>query len=197
MVRIHLFRLGAVPPRVVQTIASGIDRYLGAVAITHSDILDPDAAFDLGRGQYHATHLLERLEAHCPGQRVLGLTEVDLFIPIFTFVFGQARLCGPGAILSLRRLSPTFYGLPDNPERTLQRAVTETIHELGHTFNLRHCPDYACVMHASRLADDIDLKSPSFCIQCARSLYLQQLQPKTNKKTGEEILTRVEHQPKN
>ncbi len=184
MVCLHLLRLGAVPIKTVQIIAEGVEFYLGVTPIIHPDILDPDRAFDLDRGQYHATRLLENLEAfhQSPHERVLGLTEVDLFIPILTFVFGEARLNNPCALLSLRRLSPQFYGLPNNPNQTLHRAIVEAIHELGHTFGLLHCSDYRCVMHASRLADDIDLKGPGFCAECARHLQSQKLSPRITAK---------------
>jgi len=180
MVRIHLLRLGAVPSDAVRAIADGIEYLMGVPAITHPCILDPEPAFDADRGQYHATRLLERLETcpHTPDDRLLGLTQVDLFIPILTFVFGEARLNQPIAVLSLRRLCPTFYGLPQNPALMRNRALVETVHELGHTFGLLHCSDYRCAMHASRMADDIDLKGPGFCADCANLLRPHDLAPR-------------------
>ena len=135
----------------------------------HGEVLDPDFAFDAGRGQYWSTEILKRLETVRPegADRVLGITEVDLFIPILTFVFGEAFLNRPLAVISLHRLDTRFYGLPEDPELVLQRAQKEAVHELGHTFGLIHCPDYTCVMHASRVADEIDLKGNGFCTECA------------------------------
>ena len=51
----------------------------------------------------------------------LGLTEQDLAIPIFTFVFGRARSGGWAAVVSLARLDPTFYGLPSDEDELIRR----------------------------------------------------------------------------
>lgn len=176
---VHLILLGQVSAEAFGQIAQGIESGLGICVHHHLPIPIPETAYDITRKQYHATRLLEHIESYpFPHQdQVLGLTQVDLFIPILTFVFGQARLNKPSAILSLCRLSPQFYGLPQNNAHTTQRATVEALHELGHTFGLPHCHHYPCAMHASRTADDIDLKSPSFCTACAQQLQRQNLSP--------------------
>jgi archaemetzincin len=129
----------------------------------------PDVAFDAQRGQFYSTLLLERLESMygAESDRILGITQVDLFIPIFTYVFGEALLGRPPAIISLHRLCPTFYGLPIDRKLLLNRAATEAAHELGHTCGLVHCGDYNCAMHVSHAAEEVDLKGPGFCRRCA------------------------------
>ena len=168
MGRIHLVRVGAVSTEMVKAIGHGIGETLGCLIKIHCEVLCPDFAFDARRSQYHSTEILTRLETLYPGLNdpILGIAEVDLFIPILTFVFGEAFLGRPPAVISLHRLHPQFYGLPDDSQQVLQRAQTESVHELGHTFGLIHCPNYACVMHASRVADEIDLKGPGFCPAC-------------------------------
>ena len=47
--------------------------------------------------------------------RLLGITGLDLYIPILTFVFGEAQMGGPCAIVSYHRLAQEFYGLPARP----------------------------------------------------------------------------------
>ena len=91
--------------------------------------------------------------------KVLGIAEVDLFIPILTFVFGEAQLDGPGAIVSMHRLNNKFYGMPENNALLVQRIVKESIHELGHTFGLLHCSSPGCVLNSSTYVEDIDQKS--------------------------------------
>jgi len=106
-----------------------------------------------------------------PGaDKYLAVIDLDLFIPILTFVFGEAQLDGPMAIVSTFRLHPEFYGLPKNDSLVLQRLEKESIHELGHTFGLRHCPDYQCVMTASTDVEEIDLKGVEFCPDCQVAL---------------------------
>ncbi len=124
------------------------------------------------REQYHATLILAELLRHLPpgGGRIVGITDVDLYIPVLTFVFGQAQLGGPAAVVSVLRLHEEFYGLPPHPGRLVDRAVKEVVHEVGHGLGLVHCPDYACVMSSSTYVEDVDLKAESFCPSCRELL---------------------------
>ena len=128
---------------------------------------DLSFAFDQGRNQYHSTLILEELTNRAPASavKVLAITDVDLFIPIMTYVYGEAQLNGKACIISTSRLKK---GLPliDTQEAFLARVFKEAIHELGHTFNLLHCPDYACIMHYCRSEDDVDRKSEELCRYC-------------------------------
>lgn len=98
--------------------------------------------------------------------RLLGVTLVDLYIPILTFVFGEAQLQGSCALVSAHRLRQEFYGLPAHPSLFADRLLKEAVHELGHTLTLPHCDDYQCVMASSHGVEWIDLKSASFCNPC-------------------------------
>ncbi len=104
----------------------------------------------------------------CGETRLLGVSELDLFVPVLTFVFGEAQLQGPCALISLHRLREEFYGLPARPDLLLERAIKEAVHELGHTFGLRHCPNWSCVMASTHAVERLDLKSAEFCASCAR-----------------------------
>ena len=134
--------------------------------------VDHRVAFDPQRGQYNSTILLRELLDVLPSRetKVVGITSLDLFIPVLTYVFGEAQLDGHVAIASTHRLRNEFYGLPPDPGAVLQRLEKEVVHELGHTFNLTHCADYRCVMHASTFVEDIDLKGADFCRACRRTL---------------------------
>jgi archaemetzincin len=140
---------------------------------------DPERAFDASRGQYHSTILLQCLLGEPPARsaRVLGVTDVDLFIPVLTYVFGEAQLRGTAAVVSSRRLQNEAYGLPPDDARMLARLKKEAVHELGHTYGLLHCHDAQCVMHASTYVEEIDLKSDAFCHACARLIDLSQPAP--------------------
>lgn len=129
---------------------------------------DPEKSFHAGRGQYDALGLLRQLLEGLPedADRVLAMTGVDLFIPVLTYVFGEAQLDGPTSILSARRLAPQAYGLPADPARFGQRLLTESVHELGHTFGLPHCTTPGCAMHGATYVEEIDLKGPVLCDGC-------------------------------
>jgi archaemetzincin len=132
---------------------------------------DPEEAFDPARGQYDSRTLLALLlERHPRSARVLGITDVDLFIPALTYVFGEAQLGGRAAVVSCYRLAPERYGLPPNEARLQARLTKEAIHELGHTVELLHCSDARCVMASSPAVEGIDLKSSRFCGRCRRQL---------------------------
>lgn len=135
-------------------------------------VLEASFAFDGPRGQYHATAILGRLQAAVAepaGARLLGVTELDLYVPVLTFVFGEAQLDGRCALVSLHRLREEFYGLPPRPDLLAERAAKEAVHEVGHTLGLRHCPDWRCVMSSTHAVERLDLKSVRFCPRCERS----------------------------
>ncbi|MBL8228323.1 MAG: hypothetical protein JNL98_07595 [Bryobacterales bacterium] len=128
--------------------------------------IDPNFAYDAVRNQHHATAILRRLSHFGKEGRVLGVATVDLYVPIFTFVFGEAQLAGPAALISRYRLLQQHYGLPHDPELTADRLLKEALHELGHTFGLRHCHDWSCPMASSTSVERLDLKKSSLCAAC-------------------------------
>jgi archaemetzincin len=132
---------------------------------------DPELAYDPSRGQYNSRLLLAQLFRQHPAPRkVLGVTDADLFIPVLTFVFGEAQLDGRVALVSSHRLAAERYGLPADPALLQARLAKEAVHELGHTFGLVHCSDGRCVMASSQEVTGIDLKGAGFCLYCAGAL---------------------------
>ncbi len=130
--------------------------------------LDISFAFDPMRGQYHSTSILERLAASSNGGRILGVAPCDLYVPVLTFVFGEAQLEGGCAVVSTARLREEFYGLPPREDLLHERLVKEAVHELGHTLGLRHCENWQCVMASSYAVERIDVKDAEFCAPCRR-----------------------------
>ena len=125
-------------------------------------------SFDRERNQYHSTTILERLADRAPiqGIKVLAITHLDLFIPILTHVYGEAQLGGKGCIVSTYRLKEGLS--PLSGHKTFERRlVKEAIHELGHTFGLRHCKESTCIMHYCRSLRDVDGKSDNLCRYCS------------------------------
>lgn len=131
-----------------------------------------DFAFDEGRRQYGSIGVLEMLSRECPADawKLLAITARDLFIPVLTFVFGQAQLGGRVAVISLARLDQQFYGLQPNREVLLERAHKEALHELGHAFGLVHCANRSCAMSLATNVRQIDLKQAEYCAACAANL---------------------------
>ena len=135
--------------------------------------------FDPSRVQYNSSLILRQLITKPPlnAEKILGVLDVDLFIPILTFVFGEAQLKGIGAVVSTHRLHNRFYGLPENRELTTDRLLKEAVHELGHTYGLIHCQQANCVMNSSTYVENIDQKSAEFCSLCQKSMKLEKNGP--------------------
>ena len=138
-----------------------------------------DVAYDPSRDQYNSRRLLDLLRAMLPAgaERLLGVTNLDLFVPVLTFVFGEAQLQGPVAVVSTFRLDNRFYGLEEDGGLLQARLVKEAVHELGHTYGLLHCYDPLCVMCSSTYVEQIDLKRKSFCMDCAPELLAPSVLP--------------------
>jgi len=134
--------------------------------IDFSDYYDP------ARRQYNGNKLLKEVDTMYSSDslKTVGLFNVDLFIPILTYIFGQAYLNGSTGIVSFYRLSNERYGMGGDEEILLNRVAKEVIHELGHTFGLIHCHNPNCVMQSSTYVEDLDQKSSSLCIKCRNDL---------------------------
>ena len=98
--------------------------------------------------------------------KVLAITQLDLYSPIFSYLYGEAQLKGTAALMSLFRLRQEFYRQPTDRDIFLSRCEKEALHEIGHTFGLMHCKDKNCVMYPSSTINDTDTKSNSFCLSC-------------------------------
>jgi len=134
--------------------------------------LSLEYAYEPKRKQYLASPLLATLRSFSmePGDRCLGIVDVDLYTPGLNLIFGEADISSGVAIISLYRLRQERYGLPQDEGLFQGRAIKEAVHELGHTYHLSHCGDIRCVMHFSNSLADTDIKSASFCPKCQRRL---------------------------
>jgi archaemetzincin len=140
----------------------------------HYPVIFKEYDFDISnfyypaRRQYDANSLLKVVsEMSYPGSfKKIGLFRVDLFIPILTYIFGQAILNGDSGIVSLYRLRNELYGLKQSKTILNERLRKVIIHEIGHMFGLIHCQNPVCVMRSSTYVEDIDQKNQNLCIKC-------------------------------
>jgi archaemetzincin len=137
----------------------------------HHDIA---SHFEPARKQYNANRLLQIVHAEyaTEGIKTMGLFRVDLFIPILTYIFGQAQYKGNAGIASVFRLRNEQYGMKGNDQLLYERFRKVVIHELGHTFGLIHCHVPICVMRPGTYVEDIDQKKQLFCNKCKDELEL-------------------------
>lgn len=170
---LHIAAVGAFPHD--QLLGPAV-RYLSGVFGSPARIgrlqVDHGKAFDPARNQYNSSIiLLDVLLASPPDAlRILAVTDLDICVPVLTFLFGEAQYKGKAAIVSTHRLREEFYGLPPDPQRLQERFLKEAVHELGHTYGLGHCASARCVMNASTRVEQIDDKSLLFCGKCLLQL---------------------------
>ncbi len=190
MLTVELMALGQPAAAWLPGLAEALRHAVGWRCVLAPDVLDPGFAYLPARGQFSSSAILQHLEeryALAPasslcqdgpgatqvetlrhsGRALLGVTDVDLALPIFTFVFGEAIDGGACAVISGHRLRQEFYGLPADPALFDQRLLKMALHEVGHTRGLRHCASWECVMATSYSIERLDLKSAVFCPSCA------------------------------
>jgi len=169
---IQLLPFGPAAAETLSELRAGLEREFSVPCEILAPEPEPVFAFNLTRQQYSSTEILAAmLKRNTPPKwRLLGVTPLDLYIPILTFVFGEAQLPGTCAVISSHRLTQEFYGLPADPKLQHQRLLKEAVHELGHTLNLSHCEDYQCAMAPSHGVEWIDLKSSRYCRDCSSAV---------------------------
>jgi len=160
--------IGFVEEDILTCIAHCIDTQCGTGCIIADTAQCPYHAYNRERDQYNSKLILPYLLKCCPHEalRIIGVTYLDLYVPIFKYIFGLAQMGGKCSVISLFRLRPQFYDLPPDPGLFMSRVKKTALHELGHCFGLTHCRDRRCVMYSSSLIKDTDRKGFAFCPTC-------------------------------
>jgi archaemetzincin len=168
MKKLQLLPLGAVDARLLDWLRQALQEKFQVQAEILAPALDISFALHSERQQYHSSEILAAMQSYKQRDtwKLLGISGQDLYIPILTFVFGEAQVGGTAAIVSYHRLRQDFYGLPEDLDVLANRLLIESVHELGHTLHLKHCDDYRCAMAPSHAVEWIDLKDSGYCESC-------------------------------
>jgi archaemetzincin len=169
---IYLVAIGDVPAKALEWIESATAEWFPFPIRRLPALSIPESAYDAKRGRYQSVEIMKMLAQHAPrdASRILGVTDVDLAIPMLSFLFGQAQFDGPIAVVSLCRLHQEFYGLPAQENLLRERTVKEVLHELGHTFGLVHCSEPSCAMSLATHIELVDAKAEQYCARCGLQL---------------------------
>jgi archaemetzincin len=169
---ITLISFGYFEKGLLELIVDDVEREFSVPVKSREGYLDLSEYYDPARKQYNGNDLLKEIELRFATEntKTLGLFNVDLFIPILTYIFGQAFLNGRSGIASIYRLSNERYGIKKDQSVFVDRIRKEVIHELGHTFGLFHCSNPTCVMRSSTYVEDIDQKEHLLCHKCKAEL---------------------------
>jgi archaemetzincin len=165
-VRITLRPLGSIAGETMDELKSKVEGIFHCPVGIEADLNDLSDAYNPERKQYLSSVLLAALGKSGRDERIVGVADVDLYVPRLNFVFGEADITSGTAVVSLYRLRPQYYGSAPDEVLFVERGTKEIVHELGHTFALKHCPDARCVMHFSNSLADTDIKGAHFCSKC-------------------------------
>ncbi len=165
---LHLLPLDGLEPPLAEEIAARLSRRLSAACRILRSGGGPQPTRLPGRDQLDADALLAALEALpiADDAVLVGLTTLDIALPIFTFVFGRARQGARAALVSLARLDAGFYSLPSDPDLLARRTTDEIVHELGHLASLAHCQNASCLMSFAGSVEKVDVRGSAFCDGC-------------------------------
>lgn len=167
---ITVLPIGPVKDKVIQNIGCSIENTFKLPCIIGEQVPVPDIAYDSSRCQYNSRVILELLTSMFPESnysKILGITHVDIFIPVMKYVFGLSVVGGRCAVISLFR----FNEVSSKEDILIERAIKTAIHELAHTFGMIHCRVKKCVMYPSTVIKDTDNKDSRFCMNCKNLLY--------------------------
>jgi archaemetzincin len=152
--------IGDAPPTTIEKLGPILRETFDADIVAAPAVALPASSWSASRKQYSSTKLLDALASikRPEWERLLGIADVDLYVPDLNFVFGEADPRRGVAVFSLARLRA-------GAGETLlaRRAATEAVHELGHTYGLSHCDEPTCVMWFSNTLSESDRKGTKFC----------------------------------
>jgi archaemetzincin len=168
---IILVPIGEVDKKVIEVLKNDLKKALNRQIFIGKEMPEPHYAFNKQRRQYLSTSILMALmkqKEYSTYEKILGIVDHDLYVPDLNFVFGEASQ--KAAVISITRLRQEFYNLPQEQTLFYRRALTEAVHELGHTYGLGHCGSPRCVMFFSNSLMDTDRKGLEFCPKCGGKL---------------------------
>jgi archaemetzincin len=172
MQNLYVIPLEISDSELIQKIVLELKKFFGIEVLTAEIKLDLKESYSFDRNQYHSTKIISNampLTKNLNGKIIL-IVEFDLFVPIFTYVFGEAQLNGKHSVISLCRLHEEFYTGRTDDQLLFTRTMKEVLHELGHNFGLHHCKNWDCVMHSSTSVEEVDIKGNFYCNNCWKDL---------------------------
>ena len=170
--KIGILRIGKVDSTVISSIQENLNMTFpkSKCTLIPKTLPIPEEALNNTRQQYSSNNILRKIRTYAEKDKttdkILGIANIDIFVPNLSFVFGEAECPGNAALISLWRLRPEFYKQPTNIELFEARSTKEAVHELGHTLGLRHCSNPFCVMYFSNSIFETDRKQSLFCNKC-------------------------------
>lgn len=182
---IGLRNLGCFPPILRDSIAAAIGQCYGLEVVALPEQPLPEAYFNDEKGpRYFADSLLKFLDRGLPPEVdcCIGFTMADIYTadkdesgqvrrPASRYanwgIFGLGETPGRCCVISIARLRAGEAAL------LRERAIKVSLHEVGHTMGLPHCPNTACLMTgAAGKLSTVDRTERKLCAGCRAKLGL-------------------------
>jgi archaemetzincin len=152
-----------------------LEKFKIGIKINDCIVTLTDSEYNISKKQFSASKILKRIKDEVLMKeyfRILAILDEDIYSKNYNFVFGSANIKSGVALISIKRLreefykeTTTLYRKHETKEDIDNRILKEAIHELGHTFGLKHCKNL-CVMQFSDSLKETDDKPSKFCITC-------------------------------
>ena len=129
-----------------------------------------------GHQQFDARELLNAVAARIPDDAysMTALVNRDLFVfQEQEYAFGYGLHRDRQAVMSFAQFDPVFMGeapLDDAEHVIARRSLAIVSHEVAHTFGLRHCVYYGCVLNGVSHPRELDETPLHLCPVCLRKL---------------------------
>ena len=149
-----------------------VKEYAMKVKILPNPFIIRDEEYIEVERQYDGELILKRLEKtlnNVQKNKLLGIIDGDIKGIRKVHLFGLTNLKNSCALISINRLRGSFYRKYEDNALFELRILKEAIHELGHTFGLKHCKN-ECVMKYSKSLEEVDKRPKEFCFTCEQEL---------------------------
>jgi archaemetzincin len=165
---IYVIPIGDVAERDAAFARDVLEASFGRETVPGDGLPMQDEYYYPERDQYGALSLLKYLEANAPDDayRVVGLTNVDIFMEGRNYVIGVARCPGRCAVVSAYRMGAGRV----SDERRLARLGKLLMHETGHTYGLHHCRQPLCAMDYAESVASLDGQRFAYCERCEKMI---------------------------
>lgn len=164
--QISIYCMGGYPADSVQYLEVCLRKYFPNVRVMPNNINLPSQYFNKERNRYLASGLLDELAKHRNNDAVIGVTDYVIFKPNKkSDTFGIMGMSYTNTFKSIVSTKIPLNGKEQSKDNICKLAL----HELGHGFGLKHCPNETCYMVDAEGTMKIE-NAIGFCESCKHVL---------------------------
>lgn len=164
--QISIYCMGGYPADSVQYLEVFLRKYFPNVRVMPNNINLPSHYFNKERNRYLASGLLDELAKHRNNDAVIGVTDYIIFKPNKkSDTFGIMGMSYTNTFKSIVSTKIPINGKEQSKDNICKLAL----HELGHGFGLKHCPNETCYMVDAEGTMKI-VNAIGFCESCKHVL---------------------------